>query len=110
VLAQRGLFLLDSRTTEASVARRIADEAAVPAVSRRVFLDSVITRDAVERSFRQLLLRAKTDGTALAIGHPHPETLEVLERELPGLAREGVKLVPVSSLVSRSPQSAVLSP
>ncbi len=102
VLAQRGLFLLDSRTTEATVARQIADEASIPAVSRRVFLDSVETAAAIERSYRDLLSNAKRDGTALAIGHPHPETLALLERELPKLREQRIALVRVSQLTHRN--------
>ena len=101
VLSQRGLFLLDSRTTEASVARRVAEEGSVPAVSRRVFLDSVVSESAVARSFQQLLRTARTEGPAIAIGHPHRATMDVLERELPRLAEERVKLVPVSTLVRK---------
>jgi uncharacterized protein len=98
VLGQRGLFLLDSRTTESTVARRVADEAALPAVSRRVFLDAVTTDRAIERAYRELLAKARQDGSAVAIGHPHPATLALLERELPRLAQQGVALVPVSRL------------
>ena len=101
VLAQRGLFLLDSRTSEATVARRVADEADLPAVSRRVFLDSVPTASAIERSYRELLATARRDGAALAIGHPHPATLDLLERELPHLRERGIELVRVSALASR---------
>jgi hypothetical protein len=104
VLAQRGLFLLDSRTTEATVARRVADEASVPAVSRRVFLDAVTTDRAIERAYRELLARARQDGSALAIGHPHPATLDLLERELPRLS--GVRLVRVAELLTRRDQMA----
>jgi polysaccharide deacetylase 2 family uncharacterized protein YibQ len=105
VLSERGLFLLDSRTSEATVARRIADEASLPAVSRRVFLDAVETPDGVEKAFRELIRKARTDGPALAIGHPHPATLALLERELPRLAGENVDLVTVTSLtrVARAP-------
>lgn len=109
VLAQRGLFLLDSRTTEATVARRVADEASLPAVSRRVFLDAVTNERAIERAYRDLIARAKQDGSALAIGHPHPATLDLLERELPRLADQRVKLVRVSALISRSPAPDVRS-
>jgi polysaccharide deacetylase 2 family uncharacterized protein YibQ len=108
VLADRGLFLVDSRTTEASVARRMAEEISLPAVSRRVFLDSVPTAEAIGRSFDELLSRARKDGSALAIGHPYPETMAMLERELPHLAEKRVELVRVSSLVSGSPRSSVL--
>ncbi len=103
VLSERGLFLIDSRTTEATVARRVADEASLPAVSRAVFLDAIPTEASLERSFRELLRKAREDGPALAIGHPHPSTLALLERELPKLEGEGVGLVPVSRLVRTVP-------
>ena len=66
VLARRGLFFLDSRTTTSSVARDAATAARVPAVSRRIFLDDVATEAAVERSFAELLRRAKRDGESCA--------------------------------------------
>jgi polysaccharide deacetylase 2 family uncharacterized protein YibQ len=99
VLSDRGLFFLDSRTTDATVAERTAEEASVPAVSRRVFLDDVETEDAVSRQLAELVRRAREEGSAVAIGHPYPATLAVLEREMPGLAARGVKLVRVGELV-----------
>ncbi len=99
VLSDRGLFFLDSRTTDATVAERTAEEASVPAVSRRVFLDDVETEDAVSRQLAELVRRAREEGSAVAIGHPYPATLSVLEREMPGLASRGVKLVRVGELV-----------
>jgi hypothetical protein len=35
----------------------------------------------------------------VALGHPYPATLAVLERELPRLTERGVTLVPVGDLV-----------
>jgi polysaccharide deacetylase 2 family uncharacterized protein YibQ len=100
VLARRGLFFVDSRTTETTVAEAEARAAGVPAVSRRVFLDGVATGEAVEKSLAELASRARRDGFAVGIGHPHAATLTVLERELPRLEREGVRLVKVSELVN----------
>jgi polysaccharide deacetylase 2 family uncharacterized protein YibQ len=99
VLARRGLFFVDSRTTTATVAEKVAREEGVPSVSRRVFLDDVATDEAVEKAFAGLLAHVRSEGSAVAIGHPHAATLSVLERELPKLEREGVKLVRVSELV-----------
>lgn len=99
VLADRGLFLLDSRTTEASVAHRMAEEISLPAVSRRVFLDSVPKTEAIDRSFRELLSKARKEGSAIAIGHPYPETMAMLERELPRLEEKGIELVSVRTLL-----------
>jgi polysaccharide deacetylase 2 family uncharacterized protein YibQ len=99
VLARRGLFFLDSRTTGATVAREAARQERVPAVSRRVFLDDVATEEAVTRAFNELIGHARAEGSAVALGHPYPATLAVLERELPKLAERGVNLVPVGDLV-----------
>src|SRR4029453_1649683 len=99
VLAQRGLFFLDSRTTLATVAESTAAEASVRTVARRVFLDDSPTDAAVRAQMRELLRRARQEGSAVAIGHPYAATLSVLESELPDLERrEGVRLVRVSEL------------
>ena len=67
--------------------------------SRRVFLDDVVTEDAIRRQLDELVRRAKLEGEAVAIGHPYPATLAVLEKELPGLAGRGVRLVRVKDVV-----------
>ena len=99
VLSRRGLFFVDSRTTDATVAEKMAEDASVPAVSRRVFLDDVATEDAIRKQLDELVRRAKLDGGAVAIGHPYSATLAVLEKDLPGLAGRGVKVVKVKELV-----------
>ena len=99
VLSRRGLFFLDSRTTDATVAEKTAEDASVPAVSRRVFLDDVATEEAIRKQLDELVRRAKLEGDAVAIGHPYPATLAVLEKEMPGLAGRGVRLVKVKELL-----------
>jgi len=42
---------------------------------------------------------AKEKGAAIAIGHPHTATLQVLDEMLPELQSQGVQLVLVSDLV-----------
>lgn len=99
VLSTRGLFFVDSRTTDGTVAREAARSARVPSASRRVFLDDVAKEDAIEASLAGLIAHARAEGSAIAIGHPYPSTLAVLDRELPKLAGRGVRLVKVSELV-----------
>jgi len=99
VLSHRGLFFVDSRTTDATVAERTAEEESVPSARRRVFLDDVATEAAVKERLDEALERARTEGSAIAIGHPYPATLAVLERELPTAGEKGVKLVKVGDLV-----------
>ena len=56
---------------------------------------------AVAEQFFRLTKRAKRYGSALAIGHPYPSTLRVLNRELRQLPAHGVKLVSPSALIRR---------
>ncbi len=71
----------------------------VPAASRNVFLDDVPTRDAVRRQLALAVRRARQQGFAIAIGHPHPATLQALAESLPQLEAHGVTLVFASELV-----------
>jgi polysaccharide deacetylase 2 family uncharacterized protein YibQ len=93
------LFFIDSYTHHESVALQIAVENNVEAIKRDVFLDPDPSPEVVEREFERLKTLARKRGSALAIGHPYPATLDVLERELPKLADEGFELVRVSELL-----------
>jgi len=99
VAREHRLFFLDSRTTAFSVAAEEAGRLGVPCVSRAVFLDDVADEGAVASQFDRAAEEALSGGAAIAIGHPHPATLAVLERELPGLAARGLKLCRVSDLL-----------
>ncbi len=96
---RRGLFFIDSYTTAASVALGIARESGIPSARRDVFLDPDREPGTVQRQFERLIATALEHGTALAIGHPYPGTLALLERELPALARYGVELISPGELV-----------
>jgi hypothetical protein len=98
-LAPRGLFFIDSRTTADSVAGLHADEAGIPNASRQVFLDNEINREAIDREYRQLLHVARKQGQAIAIGHPHPETLAYLQEVITYLPQQGFELVYASELL-----------
>jgi len=102
VLARRGLFFLDSRTSADTVAYRVARSLGVPAAERQVFLDRDPAPEQIAFQFRRLLALARERGAAIAIGHPYPETLAVLAREVPLAVEMGYELVPVSFLVQRS--------
>ena len=99
-IMERGeLFFIDSYTTHESVALAAAAEAGVTATRRDVFLDHDRTVEGVIRELERLKMLARQRGHAVAIGHPFPETLEVLERALPALEEEGFELVTISELL-----------
>lgn len=88
------LYFVDSWVTPRSVALDMAREQRVPAGRRDVFLDEVREPEAIEAALEQAVRRALRNGEAIAIGHPYPETMEVLERRLPFLETEtGIRLV-----------------
>lgn len=101
VIAQRRLFFLDSRTSAETVAYRTATRLGIPAAERQVFLDPEPGAEAIRYQFSRLLELARRRGSAVAIAHPHPITLEVLATEIPEARRLGYELVPLSFLVER---------
>jgi polysaccharide deacetylase 2 family uncharacterized protein YibQ len=104
MLGRQPLFFVDSRTTVATVARQVAQENGVPSIDRNVFLDNELDEAAIAFQFDRLLRLARRQGTALAIGHPHRETLALLEREIPKLRQQGLQLLPVSQLIELQQQ------
>jgi polysaccharide deacetylase 2 family uncharacterized protein YibQ len=102
VLSSRGLFFLDSRTSPDSVGYRTALSLGVPAAERQVFLDSDPGAAAVHEQFQRLLEVARSRGAAVAIGHPHADTLAALTAEVPRAKALGYDFVPVSYLLDRS--------
>lgn len=102
VLAEEQLFFIDSRTTAASVALQTAEDFQVPTRKRDVFLDNSRALADMQHEFDRLILLAQRQGSAIAIGHPYPETVTFLRQALPQLAARGIELVPVSQLLPRT--------
>lgn len=93
-------FFVDSRTSAATVAAAEAQKVGLASLSRDVFLDDDQHPEAIARQFEAALSLARKQGTAVMIGHPHPATLALLERELPRLAARGFELVSVPQMIA----------
>lgn len=98
-LKSRAIFFIDSRTTTATVAATTAEQWQVPAMSRKVFLDHYDSPEQIAEQFQRLIRLAEKFGHATAIGHPRVNTLQFLERALPRLEQDGIKLVPISQVM-----------
>jgi uncharacterized protein len=98
-LKQSGLFYVDSKTTNKSVCESLARDLEVPFVARDVFLDNVRDDAYITAQIRKLVSLSLKRSSAVGICHPHPETIAVLEREVPRLKGLGVEVVRVSELV-----------
>ena len=100
VLREHNLFYVDSRTTAATVAYDIAQRFGVRSAFRNVpFLDDVAEVSAVRKQLQLALRDARKKGDAIAIGHPHPATLQALREVLPEANAQGVRLVFASEVV-----------
>lgn len=108
LLRERGdLFFVDSRTNARSVALQTARADGVPTTRRDVFLDNDRDPVAIVRRLGEAVRLARLKGSAIAIAHPYPETLQVLRRALPRLQEQGISLRPVSHVIAyqRSPET-----
>jgi polysaccharide deacetylase 2 family uncharacterized protein YibQ len=108
-LAQRRLYFLDSRTTPNSVGAPLAAQFGVRYAGRDVFLDNQAD---VGKILQQLQLTekiARQKGYAIAIGHPHLETVAALKQWLPRAQAAGFELVPVSALVAPASRAQLAS-
>jgi hypothetical protein len=104
-LKDNNLLFLDSLTSNKSKAGRVARAFDVPELSRNIFLDNQLEEKYIEQQFYRLIWQARhsRSHTAIAIAHPHPETVKALTLLIPRLAKENIKLVPISALLMKPP-------
>lgn len=93
----RSVFFLDSRTTPLSQIVPVARAFGVPSADRDVFLDDDQASPAVEKQLRELEHVAREQGIAIAIGHPHAATLDLVTRWCRD--QKGFRLIPVSQAI-----------
>lgn len=98
-IQSHSLFFIDSLTSPRSKVKDISRELKLPVMFRDVFLDNVQDVDAIIEQLNKSERLARHRGSAVAIGHPYPETLTALakwskERDA------GVKLVKLSQLIA----------
>jgi len=108
-LQRRGLFFVDSKTTAASQGLATARGLGLPSARRGIFLDNQATLPAVEEQIQQMIKLARQRGSIIAIAHPHPSTLQALQKWAP-ILRKSVRLVLVSELVQPPLAFRVRSP
>jgi len=100
-LKARGLLFLDSRTIASSVGDRLAGEIGVTHLKRDVFLDDVIDEADIRKELARAEAVAKKQGFAIAIGHPHPDTVAALKQWIPEAKARGFVLVPITTIAKK---------
>lgn len=91
-----GFVMVDSRTTKNTVVPQLAQQYGHRYFARDVFLDNVRSKEAIRKQLKLAINIAKKNKIAIAIGHPYPETFEVLRGASSML--DGVEVVYVDRL------------
>ena len=106
-LNQEGITFVDSRTIP-SVTRKYYQYHPkesfntcqnIPFLERDVFLDNELDVEKITANLMKVVKIAKTRGYAIAIGHPHKETLLALQNASSYLKESGVDLVYINELI-----------
>ncbi|WP_428242815.1 divergent polysaccharide deacetylase family protein [Gynuella sp.] len=82
-LNRHQMFFIDSLTVADSLGWKTAESTNTPYATRTVFLDNDLDPQSLDRQFEILMEKARKNGHAIAIAHPHPETLRFLRMRLP---------------------------
>lgn len=98
-LERYDLYFLDSMTIGNSQAMRAASGTGVKVIKRKVFLDDTQNEADIRRQFNHAIDLARRNGSAIAIGHPHPSTVRVLQQMVYNLPAD-ITLVRPGSLLN----------
>ncbi|WP_226573578.1 divergent polysaccharide deacetylase family protein [Mangrovibacter yixingensis] len=93
------LYFLDSMTIGNSQSMRAATGTHVSVIKRNVFLDDTQNEADIRYQFNRAIKLARHNGYAIAIGHPHPTTVKVLQQMVYNLPPD-ITLVRPSSLLN----------
>ncbi len=98
-LSRYNLYFLDSMTIGNSQSMRAAAGTNVKVIKRKVFLDDTQNEADIRAQFNRAVALARRNGSAIAIGHPHPSTVRVLQQMVYNLPAD-ITLVRPSSLLN----------
>lgn len=101
-LSNSAFFFLDSKTIGKSKVKESAAMYDVPIITRDVFLDDKQIESAISQQLDLAIAVARKRGEAIAIGHPHPQTVSALKNKLANLPAD-IELIKLSQLVTPSP-------
>lgn len=103
-MSPHNMFFLDSMTIGNTKSVQAAQGTNVKVIKRNVFLDDVQNDAEIRHQFERAIALARRNGYAIAIGHPHPATIRVLQQMLPNLPSD-IVLVRPSDLLNEPTRS-----
>ena len=98
-IKRRDIFFIDSMTSPDSVGYKLSKELGIKTAFRSVFLDNEQDVDYIRNQVSLLKEFAIRNGSAIAIGHPYCNTIDVLNELDITLEAEGVEIVKLEELL-----------
>lgn len=100
-LKKSGKFFIDSRTTDRSVAYKVARSVNLPSAENSLFLEQSDSdsEDYLIKKLEALAKIANARGSAIGIGHDYATTIKVLLEQIPKFKEKGYEFVYVSELL-----------
>ena len=102
-LRDRGLLMFDASGTNAGTVARVAGELGVPFAASDRVIDPVPSRAAIDRRLAEVEEIARRRGSAVAVGHPYPVTIDAVTAWAATLAARGFELAPLSAVIGSEP-------
>jgi len=98
---EKGLFFVDSRTSSHSIAARVAANAGLKWASRQIFLDHIMTPEAMTAAWNHARACVQKGHRCIIIAHPRAESVAFLESHL--TQEDAAQMVSIKRLLRRSP-------
>lgn len=98
-IKKKGLFFIDSLTTNQSTAYTTAKRLHIATACRNFFLDNNREESIILSQLNKLKTHAMNSGYAIGIGHPYPETAKTIASFKSDLNTSDINLVHISRLI-----------
>ncbi|MBI4846115.1 MAG: divergent polysaccharide deacetylase family protein [Candidatus Omnitrophica bacterium] len=98
---KHNLYFLDSYTSKNSIIEALADEKHIPFLKRDIFLDDNYTEESIKNQLIDTKNLATSSGSAIAIGHVKPKTIEIIKNNIRQFKDAGVEFVYLSGLLNK---------
>lgn len=98
-IKRQGLFFVDSNTYAKSLGDKLAAGMGVPTGRNNIFLDNSTNEDEIIKKIWQAAAIADKYGSAIAICHARPHTVNAWEQVIDEVKASGLKLVPVTEVL-----------
>ena len=100
-IKNRGLYFLDSYTSNESLAPQIAARKEITFIRRDIFIDNISSKEHIKGQLMQAKNIAEEKGSAVVIGHAKELTLDMIKEVIPEFENEGFRFIHLSDYLKK---------